>query len=309
MPSPRQASDKLQSAMDDCVRAVNLTIENLLPETDLAEARLYDAMRHGTLGGSDGRGGKRLRPFLAIQSAFLFNVDSSRARRVAAAIEFMHCYSLIHDDLPAMDDASLRRGQPTVHKQFDDATAILAGDALLTLAFEVLADRDTHSDPNVRCNLVRELATAAGGHGMVGGQMLDLIAERDDVEFDVGEISRLQRMKTGKLMAFACEAGAILGKASDPQRRALCAYAHDLGLAFQVTDDILDVEADPQDTGKDTGKDEAAGKATFVSTMGAEAARGRAEMVVAQAKRHLKIFEGRASMLEELADYVLARRA
>lgn len=304
MPSPRQASEKLQNAMDDCVRAVNLTIENLLPETDLAEARLYDAMRHGTLGG-----GKRLRPFLAIQSAFLFNVDSSRARRLAAAVEFMHCYSLVHDDLPAMDDASLRRGQPTVHKQFDEATAILAGDALLTLAFEVLSDRDTHADPNVRCTLVRELAKASGGHGMVGGQMLDLIAERDDVDFDVGEISRLQRMKTGQLMAFSCEAGAILGRASDPQRRALRAYAHDLGLAFQVTDDILDVEADPQDTGKDTGKDEAAGKATFVSTMGAEAARSRAEMVVAQAKRHLKIFEGRASMLEELADYVLARRA
>lgn len=304
MPSPRSASPKLQAAMDDVVRGVNLTIEKLLPETDLAEARLYDAMRHGVLGG-----GKRLRPFLAVHSAYLFNVDSSRARRVAAAIEFMHCYSLIHDDLPAMDDASLRRGQPTVHKQYDDATAILAGDALLTLAFEVLSDRETHADPHVRVNLVRELAKASGGHGMVGGQMLDLIAERNDVDFDVGEISRLQRMKTGQLMAFACESGAILGKASDPQRRALRAYAHDLGLAFQVTDDILDVEADPQDTGKDTGKDAEAGKATFVSTMGTEAARGRAEMLVAQAKRHLRIFESRADMLKELADYVLARRA
>ena len=302
MPSPRDASPKLQDAMDDVVRAVNLTIEKLLPESDDAEARLYDAMRHGTLGG-----GKRLRPFLAIHSAFLFNVDSSRARRVAAAIEFVHCYSLIHDDLPAMDDASLRRGQPTVHKQYDEATAILAGDALLTLAFEVLSDRDTHADPNVRCQLVRELAQASGGHGMVGGQMLDLIGEKE--EFDLGTISRLQRMKTGQLMAFACESGAILGRADEPHRRALRAYAHDLGLAFQVTDDILDVEADPQDTGKDTGKDEEAGKATFVSTMGAEAARGRAEMLVAQAKRHLKIFEGRASMLEELAEYVLARRA
>jgi len=290
--------------MDEVSEAINRTIARLLPDTDLAEAPLYDAMRHGTL-----NGGKRLRPFLAIHSAFLFNVDSARARRVAAAIEFMHCYSLIHDDLPAMDDACLRRGQPTVHKKYDEATAILAGDALLTLAFEVLADPETHPDPHVQCELVRTLAKAAGGHGMVGGQMLDLIAEDDNVEFDAGEISRLQRMKTGQLMAFACEAGAILGKAGDAQRRALRNYAYDLGLAFQVTDDILDVEADPQDLGKDTRKDEAAGKATFVSTMGKDAAKSRAEMLAAQAKRHLKIFEGRAKMLEELADYVLERRA
>ena len=304
MPSPRDASPELQAAMDEVTAAINRTIERLLPETELTEAPLYDAMRHGTL-----NGGKRLRPFLAIHAAFLFNVDSARARRVAAAIEFMHCYSLIHDDLPAMDDAALRRGHPTVHKQYDEATAILAGDALLTLAFEVLADPDTHPDPFVQTELVRTLAQASGGHGMVGGQMLDLIAEDDKVEFDAGEISRLQRMKTGMLMAFACEAGAILGKASEPQRRALRNYAYDLGLAFQVTDDILDVEADPQDTGKDTGKDEAAGKATFVSTMGKDAARSRAEMLIGQAKRHLKIFEGREKMLCELADYVLERRA
>lgn len=304
MPSPRSASPKLQTAMDEVAQAVNLTIDRLLPETDLAEAKLYEAMRHGTLGG-----GKRLRPFLCIQSASLFNVPTSRSRRVAAAIEFTHCYSLIHDDLPAMDDAKLRRGKPTVHIEYDEATAVLAGDALLTLAFEVLAHPETHPDPHVRCELVSALARAAGGHGMCGGQMLDLIAEKDDVDFDVGEISRLQRMKTGKLMAFACEAGAILGKAGEAQRKALCNYAHDLGLAFQVTDDILDVEADPQDTGKDTGKDEDAGKATFVSTLGKDAARARAEMIVGQAARHLKVFEGRAGMLKELADYVLERRA
>lgn len=302
MPSPRDASPELQNAMDDIAAAVNRTIERMLPETDLAEAPLFDAMRHGTLGG-----GKRLRPFLAMQSAFLFNVDSSRARRVAAAIEFVHCYSLIHDDLPAMDDAALRRGQPTVHKQFGEATAILAGDALLTLAFQVLGENETHEDPRVRCELVRELAKASGGHGMVGGQMLDLIGETE--EFDLGTISRLQRMKTGALMCFSCESGAILGKAGEPQRRALRNYAHDLGLAFQVTDDILDVEADPQDTGKDTGKDEDAGKATFVSAMGKEQAKERAEMLVQQAISHLKIFEGRATMLKELAEYVLARRA
>lgn len=301
-PSPRDASPQLQYAMDDIADAVNRTIDQLLPQTDLAEAPLYEAMRHGTLAG-----GKRLRPFLVVQSAFLFNVDPSRARRVAAAIEFVHCYSLIHDDLPAMDNAVLRRGHPTVHKQFGEATAILAGDALLTLAFEILGENTTHEDPRVRCELIRSLAQAAGGHGMVGGQMLDLIGETQ--EFDLGTIGRLQRMKTGKLMAFACESGAILGKASDPYRRALRNFAHDLGLAFQVTDDILDLEADPQDTGKDTGKDEAAGKATFVSTMGRDQAKERAEMLIQQSIRHLKIFEGRAHLLKELALYVLERRA
>lgn len=304
MPSPRDASPKLQNAMDEIAEAVNLTIERLLPEGEDAESQLFEAMRHGTLGG-----GKRLRPFLVMQSANLFNVPTARSRRVAAALEFVHCYSLIHDDLPAMDDAALRRGQPTVHKQYDEATAILAGDALLTLAFEILSEPETHEDPRVRCHLIRALAQASGGQGMCGGQMLDLIAERDGIDFDVGEISRLQRMKTGKLMAFACEAGAILGRADDAHRKALCNYAHDLGLAFQVTDDILDVEADPQDTGKDTGKDEDAGKATFVSTMGKDAAKARAEMIIAQANRHLKIFEGRADMLAELAQYVLGRRA
>lgn len=301
-PSPRDADPQLQQEMDDVSAAINKTIGRLLPETDLAENQLYDAMRHGTLSG-----GKRLRPFLVMHSAKLFNVDPARARRVAAALEFIHCYSLIHDDLPAMDNAALRRGKPTVHRQYDEATAILAGDALLTLAFEILSDRETHEDPHVRCSLISSLAQASGGHGMVGGQMLDLIAEKD--EFDFGTISRMQRMKTGKLMAFACEAGAILGRASDPHRKALCNYAHDLGLAFQVTDDILDVEADPQDTGKDTGKDESAGKATFVSTMGKDQARDRAEMLIAQATRHLRIFEGRAQMLEKLAHYVLGRRA
>lgn len=301
-PSPRDADPELQSKMDEVADMVNRTIGRLLPETDLPEAPLFEAMRHGTLGG-----GKRLRPFLVMQSAKLFNVDPNRSRRVAAALEFVHCYSLIHDDLPAMDDAGLRRGQPTVHKKYNEATAILAGDALLTLAFEVLADPETHEDPRVRCELITKLAQASGGHGMVGGQMLDLIGENE--EFDLGTISRLQRMKTGKLMAFACEAGAILGKASDPHRRALCNYAHDLGLAFQVTDDILDVEADPQDTGKDAGKDEAAGKATFVSTMGKEQARERSEMLIQQSSSHLKIFEGRADTLKKLALYVLERRA
>lgn len=303
MPSPRDANPELQEAIEETANAVNRTIDRLLPDSDdCAEGILYEAMRHGTLGG-----GKRLRPFLVIHSANLFNVDTNRSRRVAAALEFVHCYSLIHDDLPCMDDSALRRGKPTVHKQYGEATAVLSGDALLSLAFEILAETDTHEDPRVRIELVRTLAIASGGHGMIGGQMLDLIGEEE--EFDLGTISRMQRMKTGKLMAFACEAGAILGKASEPHRKALTSYAHDLGLAFQVTDDILDVEADPQDTGKEKGKDEEAGKSTFVSTMGKDAARGRAEMLVHQAIRHLHIFGNRADMLKELALYVLERRA
>ncbi len=301
-PSPREASETLQEALEDCVVQVNKTLARLLPETNLAEARLYDAMRHSVLSG-----GKRLRPFMVMQSAKLFNCDPSRARRVAAAVELLHCYSLVHDDLPAMDNSDLRRGMPTVHVRYDEATAILAGDALLTLAFEVLADRETHADPSVRIELIRKLAEAAGPQGMVAGQMLDLIGEQQ--EFDLGTISRMQRMKTGKLMAFACEAGAILGKADEPHKKALCNYAYDLGLAFQVTDDILDVEESPAKTGKPANQDEKAGKSTFVSTMGKEQAKGRADMLVAQACRHLNVFEGRGDMLKELAHYVLQRRS
>lgn len=302
MPSPREAPSRLQEQMDDVVRKVNKTITRLLPETNLPEAHLFDAMRYGTL-----NGGKRLRPFLAMQSAALFNVDNNRARRVAAALEFVHCYSLVHDDLPAMDNADLRRGKPSTHKAYDEATALLAGDALLTLAFEILSHSDTHEDPRVRCELVHSLAVASGGHGMCGGQMLDLLGEKE--EFDLGTISRLQRMKTGKLMAFACEAGAILGKASEQHRKALCNYAFDLGLAFQVTDDILDVEGEVIHIGKDTGKDDQAGKSTFVSTMGKDQARARAEMLVNQAIGHLHVFGGRAESLKELGYYVLSRRA
>ncbi len=302
MPSPREASQSLQEKLDEAVEAVNKTITRLLPETDLPEARLFDAMRYGTL-----NGGKRMRPFLVVQSSKLFNVDPKRSKRVAAALEFVHCYSLIHDDLPAMDNADTRRGKPSTHKEFDEATAILAGDALLALAFEILADPATHEDPRVRCELVEKLAKAAGGHGLCGGQMLDLLGERE--EFDLGTVSRLQRMKTGGLMIFACEAGAILGKAGDPQRKALTSYANDLGLAFQVTDDILDVEGNVHHLGKPAGKDEAAGKSTFVSTMGKEQAKQRAEMLVRQATAHLGIFAGRADTLAELAHYVLKRRA
>lgn len=299
-PSPREATPKLSQAMDDCRDKINKTVQSLLPATDLIEAPLFDAMRYAVL-----NGGKRLRPFMVLESARVFGVDPGRARRVAAAAEFVHCYSLVHDDLPAIDNSDLRRGKPALHKKFDEATALLAGDALLTLAFEVLSDVETHEDPRVRIELVGNLAGAIGMHGMVGGQMLDLIGEKQ--EFDVGTISRLQRLKTGKLIAFCCEAGAILGKANPAHRQALRNYAHDLGLAFQVTDDLLDVEGNVREIGKPTGQD--AKKATFVSTMGRDQARARAEMLVEQSISHLRIFDaGRVDLLKDLAHYVLERR-
>lgn len=299
-PSLREASPKLKDAMEDCREKIQKTISSLLPQTDLAEAPLFDAMRYSALGG-----GKRLRPFMVMEGARVFGVDPARARRVAAAAEFVHCYSLVHDDLPAMDNSDTRRGKPSLHKTYGEATAILAGDALLTLAFEVLADSETHEDPRVRIELVGLLAGAIGMHGMVGGQMLDLIGEKQ--EFDVGTISRLQRLKTGKLIAFCCEAGAILGKANPAHRQSLRNYAHDLGLAFQVTDDLLDIEGNAVEIGKPVNQD--AKKATFVSTMGIEQARARAEMLVEQAVSHLRVFDnGRVDLLKDLAYYVLERR-
>ncbi|GAA4249873.1 polyprenyl synthetase family protein [Azospirillum formosense] len=291
----------LKTAMADMAADVERAILHLLPTTDLPESRVLEAMRYGCL-----NGGKRLRPFLVCQSAALFGVNPDCALRVAVAVEFVHSYSLVHDDLPAMDDGDLRRGQPTVHRKFDEATAILAGDGLLTYAFEVLADPATHEDPNVRCQLVAALAKAAGPHGMVGGQMLDLIAEHET--FDLGTTTRLQRMKTGDMIAFSCEAGGILGKAPPPQRLALRAYAHDLGLAFQIVDDLLDVEGTEAETGKSVGRDAEAGKSTFVSILGRDRARSQAAMLAVQAKAHLEIFDGRADILKAVADFVVARR-
>lgn len=292
----------LTDAMADAGLLINQTIDDLLPKGDGPDSKLFDSMRYGCLGG-----GKRLRPFLVMRTAALFGVSESRALRTAAAIEFIHCYSLIHDDLPAMDNSDLRRGRPTVHKQFDEATAILAGDALLTLGFEVLADPATHDDPHVRCQLVAALAAASGAHGMVGGQMLDLLAENQVL--DAPGIARLQRLKTGELISFSCEAGAILGKASPPQRHALKAYAHDVGLAFQIADDILDATGSEEATGKPVGADAAAGKSTFVSILGLEQAKDRAAMLAQQAAEHLEIFEGRAALLRDFARYVVERRA
>jgi farnesyl diphosphate synthase len=288
--------------MNDAAKAVDGEISDLLGEAEGPETRLFEAMRYSVLGG-----GKRFRPFLAMHSASLFNVSEHSALRVAAAVELVHCYSLVHDDLPAMDDDHLRRGQPTAHVKYDEATAILVGDALLTLAFEALASMETHSDPVVICKLVRALARAAGCHGMVGGQMIDLAAEHQ--AFDIGAITRLQRLKTGELIAFACESGAILGKAPAFLRHALRAYAHDLGLAFQIADDLLDAEGDEQLTGKRVGKDATAGKATFVSILGAKRAREQAEMLADQAAQHLEPFAGKADLLRQAARFVVERRS
>ncbi|HEY4343126.1 MAG TPA: farnesyl diphosphate synthase [Parvibaculum sp.] len=280
---------------------VEAMLDGLLPRAEDPEARVSEAMRYAVL-----VGGKRFRPFLVCESARLFGVHSASALRVAAAVECVHTYSLVHDDLPCMDDDDLRRGQPTVHRKFDEATAVLAGDALLTFAFEILADLGTHELGEVRVELVRRLAEAAGARGMVGGQMIDLASEGRSLDIDA--ITRLQRLKTGALIAFSCEAGAVLGRASDEPRHALHAYAHDMGLAYQIADDLLDVEGDAGIVGKATGKDAEAGKATFVSILGVERARTQARMLSEQAIQHLDLFDEKADLLREAARFVINRR-
>ena len=294
---------KLPAAMADSARAVDEVIEYLLAKPDGPEARVYEAMRYAALAP-----GKRLRPFLVLASAHLFGVSQRSALQAAVAIELLHTYSLVHDDLPAMDDSDLRRGRPTCHKAFDEATAILAGDGLLTLAFEVLAQPDTHGDPAVRIELVSCLAKAAGVAGMVGGQMIDLLAEHDDT-LDIGAIMRLQRLKTGALIAFSCEAGAILGKSSAENRRALIGYAHDLGLAFQIADDLLDAVSTEAETGKSVGRDAEAGKATFVSILGLEGAKKQAKALVDQAIGQLETFGDKADLLRQVAHFVVERKS
>jgi len=296
-----QAMQTLEKALQDTALGVEKVLDRILDISDGPEARLFESMRYATLGG-----GKRFRPFLVVQSATLFGVERVAAFRVGAAVELVHCYSLVHDDLPAMDDDDLRRGRPTVHKKFDDATAILAGDALLTLAFEVLADRRTHENPEARIELVASLANAAGCNGMVGGQMLDLAAE--SISLGMEGITRLQRLKTGALIAFSCEAGAIMGRAAVEPREALRRYAHDLGLAFQIADDLLDVEGTMEETGKAVGKDAVAGKATFVSILGVERARAQAKLLAQQAREHLAVFDDAAELLRTAADFVVERR-
>ena len=295
-------ADNFPAALTEAMRLTDTVLDKLLARPEGPEARVVEAMRYSALAP-----GKRLRPFLVLASAQLFSVSRRSALQAAAAVELVHAYSLVHDDLPAMDNSDLRRGRPTCHKQFDEATAILAGDGLLTNAFEVLAQPDTHGDPAVRCELVTALAQAAGAAGMVGGQMIDLLAENDPT-LDIGAITRLQRLKTGALIAFSCEAGAILGKAGREQRHALRGYAHDLGLAFQIADDLLDIEGSAAETGKPVGSDAAAGKATFVTILGLERARAQAAALIGQAVAHLDLFEKKADLLRQAADFVINRR-
>jgi farnesyl diphosphate synthase len=285
--------------------AVEIELDRLLtPNAAPAPggAGLVQAMRYAALGG-----GKRIRPFLLIESARLFGIVQAEALPAACALECVHCYSLVHDDLPSMDDDALRRGRPTLHIAFDEATAILAGDALHTLAFEILSDPATHPDPAIRAELVLLLAKAAGRQGMALGQALDLSPARRD--FGPDDIAKMQTLKTGALFGFACEAGAVLGRAGKRERAALLAYASCLGHAFQLADDLLDAEGDAAALGKAVAKDEARGKATLVAQLGAEAAKSRLAALVAKAERALAPFGDRASTLAAAARFIAERRA
>lgn len=288
-----------EAALAACARETDSLLDRLLPADAAPAARVIAAMRYAALGP-----GKRLRPFLVVECAALFDVPRGQALRAGAALECVHCYSLVHDDLPAMDDDDLRRGRPTVHRAFDEATAILAGDALLTYAFEILADAATHADPAVRLQLIAGLARAAGMAGMVGGQMLDIEAE-SRVDSNISDIIRIQSLKTGALFRFACEAGALLGGA-DPSP--LGQYADNIGLAFQIADDILDVESSPETLGKATQKDKSKGKATFVDVLGLDGARAKAEALVADANAALEAYGERAGTLREAARFMVLRR-
>jgi farnesyl diphosphate synthase len=290
----------LDPALEQIGADLDRLFSSLLAVPPDPRAPLYEAMRHAAVGG-----GKRLRPLLVRAACGLFHVDPERALRVGLAVECIHVYSLIHDDLPSMDDDDLRRGKPTVHRAFDEATAILAGDSLHALAFEVLADEATHEDPFVRVELIAELARASGPSGMAGGQMMDLAAER--MELDLPAVTRLQQLKTGALIGFCLEAGAIMGRLPVEGRKPLRGYARDVGLAFQITDDILDVEGEEEKTGKRVGKDGAAGKQTFVSLLGVNRARTQASILVDQAVRYLQAYGSEADLLRAIARFAVER--
>lgn len=280
---------------------VTVALDQLIPPAQGPEADLMRAMRHAALAN-----GKRMRPFYVIETGAMFNAPEKSLLRAGAALECVHCYSLIHDDLPCMDDDDFRRGQPTVHMAFNEATAVLAGDALLTLAFKILANRDTHPDAHIRMKLIERLSDASGALGMVGGQMIDMLEEESPR--DLNTITRMQRLKTGALISYSVEAGGIIGGANEIERNALHGFAHDLGLAYQISDDLLDATGNEAEAGKPLRTDESAGKANFVTLLGIDQAEERVRLLAAQAKEHLAIFRNRANILLQSVDFVLDRK-
>lgn len=291
----------LAEALRNTADQITVALDTLLPRADGPEARLYSAMRYAALGG-----GKRLRPFLLMQVGGLFDADERALLRAGAAVECIHIYSLIHDDLPAMDDDDLRHGQPTVHCAYDEATAILAGDGLQAMAFDILADEETHPHHSVRVEMIQGLARAAGPRGMVGGQMIDMRAGH--VPLDEAMVARMQRLKTGALISYAVDCGALIGGANREERHLLSHFAHDIGLAFQISDDLLDARGDVSKMGKRVGKDGDQSKATFVSIMGQDGAEAQAKRLIQQAKSSLDGFGQRATLLRQVADYILCRQ-
>jgi len=301
---PVETIDRLAGLLDAEAAQVSAEVDDffrrLLPLTDDSRERLYEAMRHAAIGG-----GKRLRPLLVVAAAKLFAISRERAVRVGCAIEALHVYSLIHDDLPCMDDADFRRGKLSVHKAFDEAVAVLAGDSLHALAFEILAHPATHDDPRVRSDLVLELARAAGPAGMAGGQMMDLVAEGQ--QLDLAAITRLQQLKTGALIEYSVEAACVMAKLPHEARTPYRGYARNIGLAFQIADDLIDHSGNSEAAGKPTGRDAHAGKATFVSLLGEERARQQASFLVSQAIEHLSGNGDEADLLRAIARFAIER--